>query len=247
MQETFEQTGAYEPQQGSFISALESAQSYSPEEQAPGAEHLNGEFANGAAPYDTVSGPYGGIVPLSYYDYNPHAFHVQSGVNGYLVPQIPSSAVATTENQETSLTELLSDTIGSSITDIIPGSSRQLSVVLRRSMVFLTSLFRLTVFGGSITTAICYFTPLCTISFALPFIGLRSGVKRVVDSMNIGEAQANQLMLATDLVESAIRKMQSLQKTGEIKSTLDKFEPETTVIDSNETAAEKKAAENDKE
>lgn len=248
MQESFDQNGAYEPQQGSFVSHLQSGQFYSPEGQDAAADGFNGEFANGAAPYDNAPGPYGGNVPLSYYDYNPHAFHVQSGVNGYLVPQLPSTAVATTEKREPSLAELLGPLISSTLTGVMPSSTRQLSAVLRRSMAFLTSLFSVTLFGGSVTTAICYLTPLCTISFALPlalpFIGLRSSVKRVVDSMNFGETQANQIMLATDLVESAIRKIQSMQKTGEktAKSAVDNSQSETALYDSIGAAVKKAEA-----
>lgn len=212
---------------------------------------MNKEPNNAVAPYAPTpyapapaAGPYGGIVPVSYYDYNPNAFHVQSGLNGYLVPQLPSSAVEADAAQPelNQLLNPLTNSIGTAIDNIIPDSSRRISLLARRSLAFIGNLLGVTLFGGGITTALCYFTPLCTISFALPFIGLRSRVKKVAESMHFGEVQTNQLMHATDLVESAIRKLQSLQQSGELKAAMEKFEPEATIVESEANVVEKETA-----
>lgn len=136
----------------------------------------------------------------------------------------------------------LSNTLGTTIDNIIPNSTRRIALLAQRSLSFIGNLLGVTIFGGGITTAICYFTPLCTISFALPFIGLRSRVKKVAESMKFGETQTNHLMQATDLVETAIRKLQSLQQSGQLKATVEKLEPETNIIEAKEDVAEQQIA-----
>lgn len=232
----YEQSAAYDPNNIAFKSFVDPAASYGYESQVNGNEQLSSEASNAMATYAAApAGPYGGYVPLPYYNYDPNGYQYQmSADNEYMMPQMPESAMESDETQDTSLTELfspLSDSLGSGITNLLPASTRQLVELARRSFGMFTTLLGATIFGGGVTTAMCYFTPLCTISFALPFIGLRSGVARVAESMNMGKAQTNQLLQATEMVETAIRKIQSMQKSGEIKSALKQTEPDAAIIE----------------
>lgn len=76
-----------------------------------------------------------------------------------------------------------------------------------RSIAFLMGLIGVTVFGGGVTTAICTFTPLCSISFALPFVGLRTTAKQLVDAMEGDASERAGFLLA------ALDKFEKLQKT----------------------------------
>lgn len=112
--------------------------------------------------------------------YNPGAFHVRTGYEGYLVPGLPKQAV-----QQETVASREPQTFFSPLTAFtnnLPQTMRQAGSLLGRSFVFLLGLLGVTVFGGGITTAICTFTPLCTISFALPLVGIRSGVKEMAEN-----------------------------------------------------------------
>lgn len=202
---------------------------------------MSADASDSTATYAVApAGPYGGVVPLPYYNYDPSPFQYEQSANEYLMPQMPSSAMESDETEDTSMAELfspLADSMG--ITDMLPTSTRQLVELARRSLGMFTTLIGATIFGGSVTTALCTFTPLCTISFALPFLGLRSGLKRVAETLRFGEAQTNHLMQATELVETAIRKMQTLQKAGQMQSAVEQTEPEATLIEPSDKVAEK--------
>lgn len=137
---------------------------------------------------------YSGIVPYASANvggYNPGAFAVQSGYEGYLVPGPPQALAepkkeVVSRNSFTSFLDPISSTV-SSLARSFPGS-----MMFGRSLSFLLGLLGVTVFGGGITTALCTFTPLCTISFALPFAGLRSGFKELAKSY-VGPENADML------------------------------------------------------
>lgn len=208
--------------------------------QAIGGDHLSADASDGTYAV-APAGPYGGVVP--YYNYDPSPFQYEQGADEYLMPQMPSSAMESDETGDTGMTDLfnpLADSMG--ISDLLPESTRQLVELARRSLSMFTTLIGATIFGGSVTTALCTFTPLCTISFALPFIGVRSGLRRVAETLRFGEAQTNHLMQATELVETAIRKMQTLQKAGQIQSAVKQTEPEATLIESSDKVGEKSVA-----
>lgn len=144
-----------------------------------------GEETDEAEPTNEVStviDPYsgyanaGGYNPAAYSpdafnpnQYNPGAFHVQTGYQGYLVPGPPGAPAK--QQIATSEPPSFLTPISNAISSLMPSAVRDGSgTLLSRSFAFLMSLLGVTVFGGAVTTALCTFTPLCTISFALPFI-----------------------------------------------------------------------------
>lgn len=148
---------------------------------------------------------YSGIVPYANANvggYNPGAFAVQSGYEGYLVPG-PPQALAETKKEVTSRSSFSSflDPIASTVTSLarsFPGS-----MMFGRSLSFFLGLLGVTVFGGGLTTAICTFTPLCTISFALPFAGLRSGFRTFTEK-TVGPENA-------DMIEKVIETFTTME------------------------------------
>lgn len=107
--------------------------------------------APGVAPAPAQApGPYSGYNTGVY---NPGAFSIQSGYDGYLVPgpaqQQAKSAVARNDPVEQT----------SALSNFFPSM---------RSITNILGLLVASVFGGGITTLVCFFTPLCSITF-LPF------------------------------------------------------------------------------
>lgn len=159
---------------------------------------------DGSAVYPNPS-QYSGILPYSGYPgFNPGAFAVQTGYEGYLVPSPAPVAVERVSEDDES--NPLSSTI-SSLTSLIPGA-RQATQMIGRSLVFLLGLVGVTIFGGGMTTAICTFTPLCSISFAgaLPFVGLRTTAKKIADSLEINKET---IARTVSSLQSAISKYDS--------------------------------------
>lgn len=146
----------------------------------------------GQLPY-TVPQGYSGIAPyadanIAYADsgYNPGAFAVQSGYEGYLVPGPPPVAVEASSKEITP--KQAQPSFFESISN--PFTSLVASLPLPRSVMgFIQSLFGMMSMmgmGAAMTTAICTFTPLCSISFAgLPLFAFRSGFKDLDDTSPI--------------------------------------------------------------
>lgn len=178
---------------------VSSQYSYTPEQQS---EITVAEPSNEVP---TVLSPYhgqysGGYNPAAYHpgqfnsnQFNPNAFHVQTGYEGYLVPGPPTAAQKDIEPREPPSSPF------QSISSSIPTSMREATSLLSRSFAFLLGLLGVTVFGGGITTALCTFTPLCTISFALPFV--RSGIR-----------EFNEIVGNGDLAEMAQKAQKALEK-----------------------------------
>lgn len=89
---------------------------------------------------------------------------------------------------------------------------RSLVGVFAKASVLLFSLMGVIVFGGAITTAICSFTPLCTISFAaIPFLGLRNNpISKSEDSTTT--SNIDRVRRAAELFNTAIEKFDKIQK-----------------------------------
>lgn len=100
------------------------------------------------------------------------------------------------------------------VKDLMP---RSLIYMIARWSAFLISLFGLVAFGGVITTAICTFTPLCTISFAaLPFAAaLRTTIASKVDD---NASTIERVRRATEFFNSAIQKYEHLQRTVDMRT-----------------------------
>lgn len=161
----------------------------------------------------TVSYPYtgpSGIVPYANGNigggYNPGAFAVQSGYEGYLVPAPPQAAVeekavVPKSNNELPFIGSIQSTI-TSLTNSLPVSMRSFA---SQAFAVISALLGATLVGGGLTTAICTFTPLCTISFALPFT--RSSFRSLAAPF-VGEANVEIL----DSTLARLSKMQDKEK-----------------------------------
>lgn len=172
------------------------------------------QYANSYNPGNNVAlGAQSGFIanPYGYAGYptNPGAFAVQSGYEGYLVPspigQQPSTALYYPQNEE-------EDSAITTLTNLLP---RSLVPTFGRAIAMLWGLLRVTLYGGSVTTALCTFTPLCTISFALPFIGLRATAKKIVEAIDVDKETSENVERAADFVQTAIEKFQKVQETAD--------------------------------
>lgn len=193
-------------------------------DDAYNAESYNAEPSNDLPSYvEPGYNGYSGIVPYGPPGaYNPGAFAVQSGYEGYLVPGPPQNSVETRDEPRPV----------SALTSSVPTFMRMTSQ-LGRAFAFLMSLLAVTVFGGGITTAICTFTPLCTISFAIPFFGVRSGFRNTDGKSSIPDATAELLEKSVKMIKN----MQDDEKSNiaaksdvklpeaEVKSITEKAEP----------------------
>lgn len=161
------------------------------------------------------------------YGYNPQYALQASGYQGYLLPEqqqepeVESSAVEADENN---------NPLNMELTALMP-SFRQVGSVLGRSLAFIFGLFGVTVLGGGITTAICTLTPLCTITFALPFIGLRTSVKELSEVVSKSSAidSSDKVTRTVNLLQSAMKKFQdtSVDATAKESGAINKLESES--------------------
>lgn len=175
---------------------------YNPDSNAEASNEVPAFIEPGYNGYSDF-GPYGS--PNGYN--SDGSFSVQNGYEGFLVPGPPGQKAVVAR-------EPLPNPLGSisALTSSIPETMRQTTSLLGRSFAFLLGLLGVTVFGGGITTAICTFTPLCTISFAIPFLpalGVRSGLRDVAETLDMSDT-AN--MLAKSI--SKLAKMQPDEKAN---------------------------------
>lgn len=173
---------------------------------------INGDATNAVPSYvepELASYPYtglSGIVPYASGNiggggYNPGAFAVQSGYDGFLVPVAPQAAeekeVEPKSNNELPFIGSITSTL-TSLTNGLPTSMRSFAT---QAITIISAMLGLTVMGGGLTTAICTFTPLCTISFALPFT--RSGLKTLAKPF-VGEENV-------EILDSTLMRLSKMQ------------------------------------
>lgn len=206
---------AYAPYMPDPVQQYVSSQSGADDAGSYNAESYNAEPSNDLPSFvEPGYNGYSGIVPYGPPGaYNPGAFAVQSGYEGYLVPGPPQNSVETRDEPSPV----------SALTSSLPTFMRMTSQ-LGRAFAFLMSLLAVTVFGGGITTAICTFTPLCTISFAVPFFGVRSGVRNGAGKSSIPDATA-------ELLEKSVKMIKNMQddEKSNIAAKSDVKLPETEV------------------
>lgn len=147
-----------------------------------------GQSPYGQIAYAPVQTEYGILVPDG--PLPPHHDSV-------IVPSSPSSAF--------DLVDLLKD--------LVP---RSIAFLLAKWSAFIVSLFSLVAFGGIVTTAICSFTPFCTISFAaLPFAALRKSIANTQSANGNAElGSIDRVRRAVEFVSSAIEKYEKLQESA---------------------------------
>lgn len=163
---------------------------WSPYGQLPYGQLPYGQSPYGQIAYAPVQTEYGILVPDG-----PPSPHHDSDI--LLPPPHPPSAF--------DLVDLLRD--------LVP---RGIAFLLAKWSAFIVSLFSLVAFGGIVTTAICSFTPLCTISFAaLPFAALRNSIASKQDENGAaGLGSIDRVRRAVEFVSSAIEKYDKLQQTA---------------------------------
>lgn len=243
-QDNLQQIAAFESQKQPVVvypTASDQNQQYAANTYATNNDNsINGDATNEISTYVPAPNQVAGLSPYQYYSdfspaayaqsgLNPGEFDVQSGFNGYLVPHLPpDTAVVAEEPSSPSgilpnlLGPLLSNTFGSTITEVIPSATRQIGPFIGRTVAYLFGMMGLTVLGGGLTTLICTFTPICTITFALPFVGLRQfgSVAKLND-----DTQKSILEASTQMVSGAMKKLDEITKTDEEKAAAAKQEP----------------------
>lgn len=148
--------------------------------------------------------------------YNPGAFSVQSGYEGYIVPGPPELVQQRANEASTELPFV--GTITNSLTSLTSTLPVPIRSIATQAITILGALLGFTVLGGGLTTAICTLTPFCTISFALPFAlpFARSGLKFIARPF-VGEENAE--LLETTLLR--LSQMQNKQQTELAEKTID--------------------------
>lgn len=179
--------------------------------------------------------------------YNPGAFHVQTGYEGYLVPGNPPASQKKIATREPSSFFVPLSRSFQALASGIPGTVRQTGSLLARSFTLLLGLLGMTIVGGAITTTLCTFTPLCTISFvpfvrnvknyAEPFVGSEKAemleqtmkaLEKSVDTVNKMNAKEKALMAAkseSTVPETEIKEKSSDEKVEPVKTS------DTPVVD----------------
>lgn len=190
---------------------------------------IDGDATNEISSYVAAPNQVAGLAPYQYYpEFNPAAysvqsglnpgeFDVQSGFNGYLVPHLPAKAVVNEEpaSDDGSLASLLTPLLSNTFGDVIPSATRSIGPLVGRTVAYLFGMMSLTVLGGGLTTLICTFTPICTISFALPFFGLRRfGAERLYGQ---NEEKAD-IQEGIHIINKAMQKLGSAQNADDEKS-----------------------------
>lgn len=196
----------------------ESIQYVSMPSQSAETDSINAEPSNAIPSYaEPGSYPYTGYSGIASYaggniggGYNPGAFAVQSGYDGYLVPTKPveEKAIEPKSNNELPFIGAIQNTINS-LTNSLPTSLRATGSLVGQAFTVLAGILGLTVLGGTLTTAICTFTPLCTISFALPFA--RSSLRSLAKPF-VGEQNA-------ELLDSTLMRLTKMQNEEKDKLT----------------------------
>lgn len=143
----------------------------------------------------------------------PGAFAVQSGYEGYLVPGSAdtSQSVATVEPDDRV------SNLFSGIANVFR-SPRTLVTTLGRAFGVVFGLLGFTMMSGGMTYAVCYFTPLCTFSFA-PFFSKRLNPKywlenyldsneRLLDEANEKYEKMQDEIKATEAVDTESNKIE---------------------------------------
>lgn len=161
-------------------------------------------------------------------------------VHDYVVHPTAATTTTTTAGSTTAAasTTVATTTAAPTVLNVVAQAlPRSLVVMLLRSAGFLLSTLGIIAFGGVITTAVCALTPLCTITFIAPFVGLRqtaaSTLQKVLGDPTSAAAAAEasasaagngdgggetgtgaRIARAAQLVGSAIAKYKRMQADG---------------------------------
>lgn len=121
-------------------------------------------------------------------------------LEGFLIPTLKHTEIAP-----------FAPTFVSVMKSFLPGP-KILFAVLAKFVALAASAIGIVFFGGAITSFVCAFTPLCTITFVgSPLSMLRKETKDIVEKIGT-EITADRIKRATDLFKLAIDKYQQMQK-----------------------------------
>lgn len=123
-------------------------------------------------------------------------------LEGFLIPALKQTAIA----------PLATPTFISFMKSYWPGPKFLIAIVAK-IVALVGSTIGIVLFGGAITSFICSFTPLCTISIlGRPLALLRKETKEIVDKI-VPEVTAERIKRAADLLNLAVQKYQQMQKS----------------------------------
>lgn len=158
----------------------------------------------------SYGGPYapgGNAVGYPIYGggYGPNGFGVQTGFEGYYVPSAVGVPIPPPPPPP-----------GPAFWDVFRNNlpyPRTMLSMLMRSGTYLLSSIGVVLFGGAVTTAICTFTPFCTISFAaLPLLGLRDTLtSKTIKESIASEITSDRVRRAAEFLRSALEKYNQIQ------------------------------------
>jgi hypothetical protein len=95
---------------------------------------------------------------------------------------------------------------------LLPGP-KIIFAIVAKVVALVASAIGVLFFGGAITSFVCAFTPLCTITFlGHPLAKLKKETKDIVDKLG-EELTADRVKRAADLFKLAIDKYQKMQKS----------------------------------
>lgn len=121
-------------------------------------------------------------------------------LEGFLIPTLKHTEVA----------PLVTPTFVSILSSLLPGPKIILAI-LAKIVALTASAIGIVFFGGAITSFVCAFTPLCTITFfGRPLALLRKETKDIVEKIG-AEVTADRIKRAADLFRMAIDKYQNMQ------------------------------------
>lgn len=121
-------------------------------------------------------------------------------LEGFLIP--------TYERQE--VAPSFTPTFVTFIRSLLPGS-KIIFAIFAKIIALVASAIGIVFFGGAITSFVCAFTPLCTITFlGHPLAALRKETKDIVEKIG-EELTAERVKRAADLFKLAIDKYQKMQ------------------------------------
>lgn len=148
---------------------------------------------------------------------NPGGYSVQTGYEGYLVPSFPGPVLPPGP------ASFLAGGPFEFLQNSLP-YPRTIFSAFTRSAGYLFSALGVIIFGGALTTGICTFTPLCSISFALPFLpllALRESAKKLTDVIDMDADTSERVRRAAEFVQAALEKYNKMQNTLEAEKPKD--------------------------
>lgn len=121
-------------------------------------------------------------------------------LEGFLIPTLKHTEIAP-----------LAPTFISLVKSLLPGPKLVLAI-FAKIVALAASAIGIVFFGGAVTSFVCAFTPLCTITFFRPLALLRQETKELVDKIG-AEVTTDRIKRAADLFKLAYDKYSQMQNS----------------------------------